>query len=493
MNPPIRRLSVLSFLMFLTLMLAVTWTQFVQADSLNSDPRNTRALYREYGTFRGPIVVDGEAIVYSVPVDDYFSYQRIYVDGPLYAPVTGYYSVVYGRTGIEQAEDALLDGNSDSLFWSRLGDLLSGEDQQGASIELTIRSSLQRVAFDSMGDQSGAVIALDPRTGEILAMVSTPSYDPTLLAGHTTAIVVEEYEVLESDPSQPLVNRAVSGDTYPPGSLFKLVTAAAAMEAGLTPESLVFAPVELDLPLTDATIENFGGHPCDATEYATLSFSLAQSCNTPFAYLGLSLGWPSIEAKARDFGWGESLAIPIPVTPSRLPDSPDDPSTAMSAIGQFDVRATPLQMAMVVSSIANDGVLMQPYLVARVRDSSLRVLDTAQPTILATPLSPEDAGFLRDMMVEVVDSGTGTAAQIPGISVAGKTGTAETGTGSAPHAWFVGFAPAEDPVVVVVVLVENGGDLGDEATGGRVSAPIARAVIVEALRLEEERREGDNG
>lgn len=491
MNPPIRRLAVLTFLMFLTLMLAATWIQFVQADSLNSDPRNNRTLYREYGTFRGPIVVDGEAIVYSVPVDDYFSYQRTYIDGPLYAPVTGFYSVVYGRTGIEQAENTLLDGSSDSLFWSRLGNLLSGKDQQGASVELTIRSSLQRVAFDGMGDQSGAVVVLDPRTGEILAMVSTPSFDPAVLAGHVTAVVEEEYLTLESNPSEPLVNRAISGKTYPPGSLFKLITTAAALEAGMTPDSLVFAPVELDLPLTDVTIGNYGDHPCGETDYATLSYALMKSCNTPFAYLGLSLGWPAIEAKARDFGWGESWDIPLPVTASRLPESPDEPSTAMSAIGQFDVRATPLLMAMVASSIANDGILMRPYLVAQARDPSLRVLETAQPSVLATPLNSEDAALLRDMMVEVVDSGTGTAARISGVSVAGKTGTAEAGTGSPPHAWFVGFAPADDPVVVVAVLVENGGDLGDEATGGQVSAPIARDVILEALRLEEERqREG---
>ncbi|MBN2176302.1 MAG: penicillin-binding protein 2 [Demequinaceae bacterium] len=487
MNASIRRLATLAFVMFLVLMFAATWIQFIQADSLNSDSRNRRTLYREFGTFRGPIIVDGEAIVYSVPVNDYFSYQRTYVDGPLYAPVTGFYSVVYGRTGIEQAENSLLNGSSDSLFWSRLGDLLSGQDQQGASIELTLRSSLQRVAFEALGDQSGAVIALDPRTGEILAMVSRPSYDPSVLADHTTSAVVDAYEALESDPGQPLINRVIAGDTYPPGSLFKLVTVSAALEAGLTPDSIVFAPAELDLPLTDLTIENYGGYACDVTDSTTLAQALKKSCNTPFADLALSLGWQPIADKAQDFGWGEELSIPLPVTPSRLPDEPNEPEGAMSAIGQFDVRATPLQMAMIGSAIANDGVLMRPYLVTRVRDSSLRVLSTAQPSILAIPLYVEDSGYLRDMMVEVVESGTGTAAQISGVAVAGKTGTAETGDGSAPHAWFLGFAPAEDPVVVVVVLVERGGDLGDEATGGRLSAPIAREVIIEALRLEEER------
>ena len=490
MNLSVRRLAVLTLAMFLALMVAITWIQFAQADFLNSDPRNNRTLYREYGTFRGPIVVDGEAIAYSVAVDDDFHYQRTYADGPLYAPVTGFYSIVYGRTGIEESENDLLNGTSDSLFWSRLGDLLSGQEQQGASVELTIRSSLQRVAFDALGDQSGAIVALDPRTGEILAMVSTPGYDPSVLAGHSSAAVIEEYEALEANPARPLINRAISGDTYPPGSLFKLVTTAAALEAGLTPDSLVYAPEELELPLTDTTIENYGGHPCGETESVPLSVALAESCNTPFAHLGLSLGWYPIKSKAEDFGWEESLEVPLPVTASRLPEAPDEPSTAMSAIGQYDVRATPLQMAMVGAAIANDGVLMRPYLVARTRDSALRTLDTAQTSVLATPLDSEDAGYLRDMMVGVVTDGTGVGAQISGVAVAGKTGTAETGTGSPPHAWFLGFAPAYDPVVVVVVLVENGGDLGDEATGGRVSAPIARTVIVEALRLQEQ---GDPG
>jgi len=251
----------------------------------------------------------------------------------------------------------------------------------------------------------------------------------------------------------------------------------------------VYAPTSLALPLTDSTVQNYGGHACDTTDTTTLAFALKKSCNTPFANLGMELGWTAIAKKAQEFGWGDALTIPLPVTPSRLPTNPDAPETAISAIGQFDVRATPLQMAMVGEAIANDGVLMRPYLVARARDSSLRVLETAQPSVYSVPLSPEDAGYLRDMMVGVVESGTGTAAQISGVSVAGKTGTAETGSGGAPDAWFLGFAPADNPVVVVVVLVENGGDIGDEATGGKVAAPIARAVIQEALLLEAARKE----
>jgi peptidoglycan glycosyltransferase len=397
---------------------------------------------------------------------------------------------VYGRTGIEQAENTLLNGTDDSLFWTRLGDLLAGKEQTGATVELTIRSELQRVAADALGAQRGAVVALDPRTGEVLAMVTSPSYDPSRLAGHTAADVVDYYQALDSDPASPLVNRAIAGDTYAPGSLFKLITTAVALENGYTPETLVYAPRELALPFTETTITNFGGEACGPDETPTLAYALQHSCNTAFADLAMTLGWAAIERKAAEFGWGDSLAIPLPVTESRLPADPDAAHTAMSGIGQFDVRATPLQMAMVGSAIANDGVLMRPYLVADTRDSNLQILSVAEPEAYGTAMGAETAGQLRDMMIAVVEGGTGTAARISGVSVAGKTGTAESGSDAAPHAWFLGFAPADNPVVVVVVIVENGGDAGDEATGGTVAAPIARAVIEKAIELDQQRRDG---
>ena len=489
MNSAIRRLSVLVLVMFLALMGSSTWTQFFNASSLNADPRNRHSLYREYGTFRGPIVVDGQAIASSSPVNDPFGYQRTYADGWLYAPVTGFYSVIYGRTGIEQAENALLNGSDDSLFWTRLGDLLAGEEQRGATVELTLRAELQRVAADSLGAQRGAVVALDPRTGEILAMVTSPSYDPGRLASHTTADVVGAYRVLNGDPADPLINRAIAGDTYAPGSLFKLVTTTAALESGYTPDTPLYAPQELTLPLSSATITNFGNEPCGPDDRPTLAYALKHSCNTPFAGLAMSLGWDSIARKAGDFGWGDSVSIPMAVTPSRLPESPDAAQTAMSGIGQYDVRATPLQMAMVGSAIANGGVLMRPYLVADTRDSSLQILSVARPETYGTPMSAETASTMRDMMIAVVEGGTGTAAGITGVSVAGKTGTAESGSDAAPHAWFLGFAPADNPVVVVVVIVENGGNAGSEATGGTVAAPIAKAVIQKAIELDQLRRD----
>ncbi|WP_062517503.1 peptidoglycan D,D-transpeptidase FtsI family protein [Demequina gelatinilytica] len=484
MNEPVRRLSVVVLALFLTLMVAASYIQVIAAGDLNADARNVRTLYREYGTFRGPIVVDGQSVVWSKPVDDSFNYQRTYADGPLYAAATGYYSIVYGRTAIEQTENDLLSGTADSLFWTRLSNLVSGETQRGASVELTLDTEVQQAAASALGDNAGAVVALDPRTGEVLAMVTSPTYDPSTLAGHNSSVVNENYQALLAQEDGPLVNRAIAGDLYPPGSTFKLIVAAAALDSGYDADTELYAPDELDLPLSSNTLGNYGGESCSANERQTLADSLAMSCNTSFANLGMQLGWNVVARKAAQFGWGDQLSIPLAVTPSVLPDDPDEAQTAMSSIGQFDDRATPLQMAMVAAGIANDGVLMTPYLVDSVRDANLRLVEESEPTELSTPMTRADADELTDMMVQVVESGTGKAAQIAGVQVAGKTGTAETGTGERPHTWFVGFAPADDPVVAVAVLVENGGSMQGEVTGGKVAAPIARTVMEAAIAAE---------
>lgn len=481
MNEPIRRLSVVTLVLFLALMVSASWVQYAKASQLGDDPRNVRTLYRQFGSFRGPIVVDGQSVVSSVPVDDPFNYQRTYTNGPLYAPVTGYYSIGPGRSGLEATENALLDGSADALFWTRLGDIFAGREQAGASVELTLDASVQSAAYDALGDNRGAVVALDPRTGAILAMVSKPTYDPADLAVHSSSEASRIYSALVDDTTDPLINRAIGGDTYPPGSTFKLVVAAAALDSGYTPETLIYAPQELELPGTTATIKNYGGERCGPTDNIPLIDALRVSCNTAFADLAMRLGWGVVERTAAKFGWDQSLEIPLDVTPSRLPDNPNDPQIAQSGIGQFDVRATPLQMAMVASAIANDGVLMKPYLVSTVRDSDLRVIERTSPEELSSSLSRDSAGALNAMMQAVVTDGTGRKAQISGVKVAGKTGTAETGTDDPPHTWFVAFAPADDPVVAVAVLVENGGDLGNEATGGKVAAPMAKAVIQAAI------------
>ena len=481
MNTPLRHLATVMLVMFLALMGSATWVQFVQAPDLNADSRNVRTLYREFGNARGPIVVAGGAVARSVKVDDPFGYQREYTDGELYSAVTGFYSVVHGSSQLERAANDQLTGRGDQLFFSRLRDLVTGRKPEGAAVETTIVEAAQRAALEGLGDQQGAVVAIEPSTGRILAMVSTPGFDPNALASHDVSAANTAYAELAAADGNPLRSNATL-EIYPPGSTFKLVTAAAALESGeYDASSTLPAPVRLDLPQTSATIGNFGGGGCGANPI-TLADALRVSCNTAFAQLGMDLGDDALREQAERFGFDDaSLTIPMSVTASRFPAEANAPQTAQSAIGQFDVAATPLQMAMVSAGIANDGKVMRPYVVERVRAANLSVVSQTKPEVLSTAVSPGTAAQLTDMMVGVVANGSGTSAQIPGVQVAGKTGTAQTADDAAPHAWFTAFAPADDPQVAVAVLVEHGGSAGSEATGGRVAAPIARAVIQAVL------------
>jgi peptidoglycan glycosyltransferase len=324
-------------------------------------------------------------------------------------------------------------------------------------------------------------VAIEPSTGKILALVSTPGFDPNALATHDTTAANAAYQELLAADGDPLVSNATS-ERYPPGSTFKLVTAAAALESGqYTVDTPLAAPVELDLPLTTATIGNFGGGTCGG-DPITLADALRVSCNTAFAQLGMDLGDDALRAQAERFGFNSGdLTIPMQVAESVYPADLDAPQTALSAIGQGSVAASPLQMAMVSAAIANGGQLMTPYVVQTVRSADLTVVDETEPSLLSTAVSPGTAEALTSMMIGVVQSGSGTSAQIAGVQVAGKTGTAQTTAEAAPHAWFTGFAPADNPQVAVAVLVEHGGSMGSEATGGKVAAPIAKAVIEAVL------------
>lgn len=486
MNTTLRRLSSVVLVMFLALMVATTWIQFGQAETLNTDDRNVRTIYREYGNARGPIVVAGDAVASSVTVDDPFGYQRQYADGPLYAPATGYFSIVNGTSGIELHENDYLNGQADSLWLDRLGNLLTGKPTQGSSVELTIDPKAQQAAWDALGDQKGAVVAVEPSTGKILAMVSKPSYDPNALAVHSSSSANQAYQDLLNADGNPLVNRTIQ-TRYPPGSTFKLVDSAAALESGqYTPETVVPAPDLYRLPQTSTDLQNFGGERCSGSGEMTLADALRISCNTAFAQLGVTLGDDALRDQAQKFGFDTDLSVPMPVVHSVFPpdddaDASSPPRTALAAIGQGDVATTPLQVAMLSAAIANQGELMEPYLVQTVRDPDLQVVDETTPRRFSTAVSSGTADELTQMMLGVVQSGSGKAAQIPGVAVAGKTGTAETSKEAAPHAWFTGFAPADDPKVAVAVIVEHGGSMGSEATGGAVAAPIAKAVMQAVL------------
>lgn len=481
MNTPLRRLATITLVMFVALMASATWVQFFQAESLNTDGRNVRTLYREHGNARGPIVAGGEAVASSVPVDDPFGYQRTYAGGELYSAVTGFYSIANGRTQLELAENDQLTGRSDQLFFSRIRDLLTGRRPEGAAVETTILPAAQQAARTGLGDQNGAVVAIEPATGRILALVSTPGYDPNALAVHSTSQAAEAYRALEGAPGNPLRSNATQ-ERYAPGSTFKLVTAAAALETGdYTADTPVPSPVEYTPPQTSRPITNFGGGTCGGDQ-VSLSDAMRVSCNTAFAELGVTLGDDALREQSERFGFDDtSLTIPLPVTRSVFPQVPDPPALAQTAIGQRDVQATPLQMAMVASAIANGGRLMQPHLVDTVRSADLTVVSRTEPEVYSDAVSSATATALTQMMVGVVESGTGRSARIDGVQVAGKTGTAQTTQGQPPHAWFTAFAPADAPRVAVAVIVENGGNLGNEATGGAVAAPIAKAVIEAVL------------
>jgi penicillin-binding protein A len=475
-NKPIRRLAAVVVLLFASLLISTTWIQVVDASSLAKEPTNTRTLYKEFGRDRGPLLVNGAAVAESKASNDAYTFIRTYPGGSTYAPVTGYYSVVYGAAGLERTENDLLSGTSDRLFYRNLSDLLTGEQPKGAQVRLTINAKAQLAAYRALGTQRGAVVALDPKTGDILAMVSRPSYDPDQLATHDRATAVKAWKNLNADNGKPLLNRAITG-LYPPGSTFKLITSAAALSNGYTPDSVIDGPATLNLPQTTANLSNDNAAPCGPGGKTTLLHALQISCNTAYAGLGMKLGEATMLEQAQKFGFGQDLSIPLTVAPSEFPTKTNQPQLAQSSIGQYNTKATPLQIAMVAAGIANKGVVMRPNLIRRVQTNQLKVIDDRKPEALSEAVTPAVAAQLTTMMEAVVQSGTGTRAQIPGVTVAGKTGTAQHGQGEAPHAWFTSFAPAEDPQVAVSVVVEDGGKAGNEAFGGTVAAPIAKAVM----------------
>jgi peptidoglycan glycosyltransferase len=475
MNKPLRHVWLVVSVLFLMLFGSTTYFQVVQQKSLNADGRNARTIMNEFGRHRGPIVVDGDPIAQSTKSDDSYGYQRSYDPGAMYAPVTGYYSVVYGTSGLERSMDETLSGKSDDLFFQRIGDTLSGRSPQGATVELTLDGSAQKAAWNAMQGRKGAAVALDPETGKILAMVSTPSFDPNDLASHSRDTATGAWKQLGDDDSRPLTNRAIGGDLYPPGSTFKLVVAAAALEHGdYTKDTKIPGPGSYTLPNSSSVMANHPRgvkKPCGPNDESTLSQALQQSCNTSFAELGVKLGEDDLNSTAQDFGFDQSVQIPQSVTPSRMAEGMDDAQLASSSIGQYDTRVTPLQMAMVSASFANDGRVMQPQLVDSVRTSDLSVVDQFKAKQLSQPVSASNAAQMREMMVATVKDGTGTGAAIDGAEVGGKTGTAQWGDGRSPHAWFTGYGQKDGKKVAVAVVVEQGG------YGAEAAAPVARDVM----------------
>lgn len=488
MNTPLRRVSLAVMLMVVALLGWATYVQVIAADDLRANVNNERVLLDEYARQRGQIAAGNLVLAKSAATDDRYKYQRSYPVNPAaYAPVTGYYSLEQGSTGIERAEDSILNGSDNRMFGRRLLDLMAGRDPRGGSVSTTLNARMQEVAYQQLTAKgfTGAVVAIEPATGKILTMVSTPSYDPNRLAVHDGPKAATAYKELSTAKGQPMLNRAVSV-TYPPGSTFKVVVAAAALKQGVRPQDQFTAAPNIALPQSSATLENYNGTPCGPGPVAPLEVAFELSCNTAFAELGMKLGANALTEQARAFGLAPHAGVPFPVADSTLGSLTDSDKAALaqSSIGQRNVAVTPLDNAILAATVANGGTRMVPYLVDKLQGPDLADLSTSRPESAGQAVSPEVASTLTDLMIRS-ENHSNTGGKIPGIQIASKTGTAEHGSNprnTPPHTWYIGFAPAKEPKIAIAVIVENGGDRGDAATGASVAAPIGRAVIAAGLR-----------
>ncbi len=481
MNRELKRVSIVIFAMFLSLFISTSTIQVLTADSLSADQRNVRSVYDSYKTQRGAILIDGQPIAYSEPSDDVYRYLRIY-EATRYSAITGFFSFYQGATGLESAANAYLTGKNSSQFFEQISALFSGNPVQGASLELTIDPRAQKAAWDALGSMKGGVVALEPATGKILAMVSKPSFDANLLSVHDGQTSNGNYQELLDAKSQPLLNRAIT-ELYAPGSTFKVIVATAAVESGqYTAESTLPNPSKFKLPGTETFIYNSGEGKCGGKKEVSIATALKLSCNIPFAQLAIALGQDRIREQAEKFGFGRDLDIPMGVTSSVYPSGMDVAQTALSGFGQFDDRATAMQMAMVSAAVANKGVLMKPNIIELVQSSNLAVLNQPSPQAFSTAMSEATAASVTQMMIDAVATGVSGNARISGVKVAGKTGTAQNGEDAPYTLWFTGFAPADNPKVAVAVVIADGGGLGQGGRGNSLAAPVARKVMEAVLR-----------
>jgi len=477
MNGPIRRVAIGVFLCMSLLLVGVTWYQVVRADELRADPRNPRPALAERGKERGLIVtVDGTVVARSVedPADPR-SFVREYPEGEAFAHLVGYTSFLVGSGGLEAAYSSELRSRRDLTISDLIGAIL-GQDLRPQSIEITAGPAMQRAALEALGANRGAVVALDPATGAILASVSTPSYDPALLLGDDAAT---QWQQLLARPDEPTRDRATL-ELYAPGSTFKTVVSAAALDTGAAGPGTTFDdPMEFDLPGSDATISNANGRPCNDGATTTMLQAFVRSCNTIFADLSIQLGAVDIGITAEALGFNQEIdyewTIPQAVW-NTTELARDAAALGQSGIGERDVRATPLHMAMVAASVANDGVAVSPYAVRRIFDADGETVEETEVSELGRAMSSETAMTLTQMMERVVTEGTGRQAAVPGVRVAGKTGTS-TGTGGFSNPWFIGFAPVDDPTIALAVLIEGSEVSGESASGGSLAAPIASRLF----------------
>ncbi|MBB1252422.1 peptidoglycan D,D-transpeptidase FtsI family protein [Streptomyces alkaliterrae] len=478
MNKPLRRVAIFCGLLMLALMVRANWVQFVQADELQSHKDNRRVQIERYAHPRGNIIVEGKAITGSVETTGSdFNYKRVYKNGQMWAPVTGRSSQAFGGTQLEEIYDGILTGNDDRLFFNRTVDMLTGKPREGGSVVTTLSNAAQKAAFDGLQGKKGSVVALNPETGAILAMVSTPSYDPSKIAGNSQNDTKHWVEYTEKNKDEdPMLNRAIR-QTYAPGSTFKVITAAAALESGkydVDKKTGIESPYQL--PQSTNKLGNSAyDRLCDD---ATLRRAMELSCNATFAAISDDVGNEEMIKQAEKFGFNSEVFTPVRAVSSVYPED-NRPQNAMAGIGQASNRATPLQMAMVTAAIANDGKLMKPYMVDRL-EGPRSTVEQFKPEEMGQAVSPETARKLQEMMESVVEKGTGSRAKIPGVTVGGKTGTAQRGEENKanPYAWFISYAKSGNgsPVAVAVIVEDSDAARGD-ISGGGLAAPIAVDVM----------------
>jgi penicillin-binding protein A len=482
MNKTIRRSAVFTLLLVLALLVRATWVQFYEGTALAEDKDNRRNAIETYAAPLGNIIVGGDTVTGSARTKGGdLAYKRTYKDGELYAAVTGYASQSYAPTQLEGIYQDLLNGTDPRL--KTVLDTLTRERSDPGDVITTIAPSVQRAAYEALGDKKGAAVAIDPKTGKILAVVSTPSYDPTSLTDANTAGAA--WKKLTADPDKPLTNRALR-QPLPPGSTFKLVVAAAALEDGLYPSVDVRTDSPDPYTLPGTTTELSNENPNAPCENASIRTALQYSCNNVFARMAVKLGQDKVRAMAEKFGFDDTEQdVPVRAYTSVYPSDMDESSTALTGIGQYDVTATPLQMAMVSAAIANDGKLVAPHMVSQITDGGGDVLeDYDSEAATEEVVSASTAKQLRSAMETVVEDGTGTNARIGGATVGGKTGTAQHGekNSKTPYAWFTSYAKAGGKEVAVAVVVEQSNAARSEVSGNGLAAPVAKAVMRAALK-----------
>jgi peptidoglycan glycosyltransferase len=501
----IRRLGIGLVALFGLLFAQLAHIQVFAADDIKGKPANARRqIIAEYKVERGPILTappGNVVIARSLENSDEraeLRFRRLYPEGELYAGLTGYYSRIYGRAGLEEAANPYLSGDAPELAISTFTDLILGEPKKGGAVVTTIDANLQAAAARALGPEPGAVVAVDPRTGDILALYANPTYDPNTLSNGTDQNIVDAWTAINEDPDKPLISRA-KDELFLPGSTGKLITASAALENGFRADSEWDNPQFLDLPQTSNTLANFGNSLCNGgSPTVTMAEAFEESCNVTFAEIGLELGARTMSEQAQAYGFcptdpPDQVNCLEPTIPFVLPFAnghfprpeyfkDNAPLLAFSSIGLDNVLTNPLHMALISAAIANGGRMMDPRLITEIRDSKGRVVRTFDPEPYGIPIGPRSAAELREMMVSVTESGTAASAFSGStVTVAGKTGTATNGEGVPPNAWFTAFAPAglnDIPRIAVAVIVLDGGTLNDDAaTGGAIAAPIAREVI----------------